>query len=145
MLFPAVVLVLVVLAAIAVDAAVAFLGERELAATVAAAANDAAVGGIDRGAFYRCGALQADPATAASVARAAIAARTSDAVTITHVEVHTDPRAAEPRVRVSARGTVRLIFSAAIPGGTETLTVDAVSSAAARHGGAAVPSEGCDP
>jgi len=129
-LMPAAVLVVVVLGAIAVDAAVMFLGERELAATVAAAANDAAVAGISRDTFYECGSLRADPVASRRIAATSIAARSSDAVKVTDVSV--DVTASDPpTVTVSAVGQVELIFSPAVPGGRSIATVDAVSVATA--------------
>ena len=75
LLVPAGVMVLLVLATIAVDAAAAFLAQRELANAAAAAANDA-VAQIDEAAFYRtAGAVTIDPDRAAAVADAATAAR----------------------------------------------------------------------
>ena len=73
LLVPAGLLVLLVLAAIAVDGAVVFLAQRELAGAAAAAANDAATG-VDEGAFY-AGEVALDGGRAAETAVQAVAAR----------------------------------------------------------------------
>lgn len=61
MLMPAAVLVLFLLASLALDTAVVWLGQRELANAAAAAANDAAAVGLDEAAFYRSGQVRLDP------------------------------------------------------------------------------------
>ena len=53
LLFPAAVLIVLVLSAITVDSSIAFLAQRELANATAAAANDAASRAVDGQAFYR--------------------------------------------------------------------------------------------
>ena len=136
MLMPAAVLVVIVLAAIAVDAAVQFLGERELAAATAAAANDAAVAALDPRAFYACEGLVVDARQAQNLARESFANRSSDAVTVTSMDVDVVAAAAGPAVRVAATGTVPLIFSPAVPSGRSAATVDAVSVARPRTAGA---------
>jgi Flp pilus assembly protein TadG len=132
LLMPAGVLVVIILGALAVDSAVLFLGERELADLTAAAANDAATAGLDAESFYGCGALRVDEARARDVVGAVIAARSSDAVEVTGVGVTVDNSATTPEVTVSARGTVQLVFTPAIPGTVRTRAVDARSTAAAR-------------
>lgn len=144
MLLPAAVLVLLVLAAITVDSAIAFLGERELAATVAAAANDAAVAGIDREQFYRCGALTIDRRAATRVAEGAVRGRSSDAVRLTKVGVATDTGTTAPQVTVRAQGVVELIFSRALPGGRDHAVVGASAVASARLPDAGAGEVGCD-
>ena len=56
-LVPAGFLVLVALAALAVDSAVTYLGQQELHDTLVAAANDAASSAIDHSAFYGSGSV----------------------------------------------------------------------------------------
>ncbi len=63
LLFPAAVLVVVVLAAIAVDVSIAFLGQREVANATVAAANDAAGLGVSNRGFYEEGRVELDPGT----------------------------------------------------------------------------------
>lgn len=136
MLMPAAVLVLLVLAAIAVDTAIAFLGERELSDITAAAANDAAVGALREEAFYRCGELSIDPERAVAIARTVTSTRGSDAVTVTSLTAQVAAAGAVPTVEVRAAGTVRLIFSPALPGARQVRSVSASSVAEARSLGA---------
>ncbi len=63
-LVPAALLVLLVLAAIAVDSASEYLARRELAAAADAAANDAATFGLDEARFRETGEFVLDPARA---------------------------------------------------------------------------------
>lgn len=142
MLMPAAVLVVLLLAAIAVDGAIAFLGERELADLTAAAANDAAVGALREEEFYRCGALVLDAGRAEDIARTVVAARSRDAVTITAIRATLGRAEGVPTVEVRATGTVDLIFSPTVPGVSGTRRVSAVSVAEARPlgpGGQAPP------
>ena len=61
LLFPAAVLIVMVLAAMAVDTSIAFMGQRELANATAAAANDAASQAVDNAAFYQQDRIELDP------------------------------------------------------------------------------------
>ena len=126
MLMPAGVLIVLILGGLAVDSAVLFLGERELADLSAAAANDAATAGLREATFYECGRLELDPARAERVAHTVAAARTSDAVSGVSLRVVVDNAADPPALTVAATGTVRLVFSPALPG------VDPVRTVAAR-------------
>ncbi len=74
-LVPAGFLVLIVLAAITVDSAVAFLGQHQLGDALAAAANDAAGAAISDSSFYGSGAVVVDPARAAAVVCRSVAAQ----------------------------------------------------------------------
>lgn len=129
MLMPAGVLIVIILGALAVDSAILFLGERELADLTAAAANDAATVALDEESFYRCGRLRLVDDEAAQVAGTVAAARGSDAVTNVQVTAAVDNGASPPEVTVSATGTVRLVFTPALPGRTRSRTVDARSVA----------------
>ena len=129
MLMPAGVLVVLVLGALAVDSAILFLGERELADLTAAAANDAATVALLEEPFYRCGRLTLDEDEAREVARTISAARTSDAVEDVEIDVEIDNAVNPPEVTVAAAGVVRLVFTPAIPGTTRSRRVDAVSVA----------------
>ncbi len=131
MLMPAAVLVVVVLAAMAVDFAILFLGERELADVAAAAANDASAAALDRDAFYDCRGLVLNAGRARDVATAAVTARTSDAVRLSAVDVTVANGPARPQVTVAVRGTVALVFSTALPGAATTGTVQAQAVAVA--------------
>jgi Flp pilus assembly protein TadG len=119
MLVPAAVLVLVILASITVDAAVAFLGQRELANAAAAAANDAVTAGLSDVAFYRgtgdlpSGTLLVDPARAADVARHAVTARVGRGVRVEEVTADVSPSG--DQLCVTVRGEVPYVFARALP------------------------------
>jgi len=132
MLMPAAVLVFVVLGAIAVDFAVAFLGEREVSNAAAAAANDAAGAALDRDRFYADGAVRLDPGAADRVGRAAVSAAGLDDLDDVDVRVRVAPDAAAVTVTVSAR--VRYLFAKALPGGPDGITVEATATATAEEG-----------
>jgi len=110
-LVPAAVLVLVILGAIAVDSAIAFLGQREVSNAAAAAANDAAGAALSDDAFYRSGLLVVDEARARSVAAHAVAARAPRRVEVESVDV----AVAGDEVCVTVRGRVPYVFSRALP------------------------------
>jgi Flp pilus assembly protein TadG len=131
MLMPAAVLVFVVLGAIAVDFAVAFLGEREVSNAAAAAANDAAGAALDRDRFYADGALRLDPAAAQRVGRAAVAAAELD--DLDDVRVRVDVAADEPVVTVTVSARVRYVFAKALPGGPHGVRVEASATATAEE------------
>ena len=145
-LMPAAVFVLLVLAAIAVDFAVIFLGEREVADAAAAAANDAVVAAIGERRFYTCGQLSLDQATAEKVAAQAVEARTADAVVASKVRVDVGSTSAGvPEATVTVTGTVDLIFAGAIPGASRTAEVSATSVATAEQDPTIAPVEGTCP
>ena len=142
LLMPAGVLVVMVLGALAVDSAVLFLGERELADLTAAAANDAATAALDAESFYDCGSLQLDEMRAQEVVRAVVGARSSDAVEVSGVSVAVSNELTQPEVTVAAHGTVHLVFTPAVPGAARTRVVNASSTAAAHPLG---PAAAADP
>jgi hypothetical protein len=136
MLMPAAVLVLLVLAALAVDSAVVFLAQRQAGDAAAAAANDAAGAALSDAAFYRAGDVVLDPQRAAAVVAAAITARGSglDLVGPPSVEI------AGRQVCVTVRAQVRYLFAPAIPGVPRATTVTARATATAVAGGGLAPS-----
>ena len=131
LLFPAGVLVVLVLAAIAVDASIAFLGERELPAAVAAAANDAATEAISDETFYGAGRVELDDAEVERVATERV--RTSldpdrhRALAVRATVVRSSGGCAW-RLRVEASATVRYLFAAALPGGPDTAEVESAAT-----------------
>ena len=143
MLMPAGVLIVIVLGALAVDAAILFLGERELADLSAAAANDAATLALREASFYECGRLELDEQRAAQVAATVAAARTSDAVTLTGVDVDVRNDLDPPQVTVAAVGTVRLVFTPAVPVSSRSREVQARSVAVPQALGSAVAGATC--
>ena len=133
LLFPAAVLIVVAMAAVAVDASIAFLGERELANATAAAANDAAGRAVSDRAFYEGGRIELEPAVVERVAVGRVRAALDDG---RHQELAVEARAVPPAgagcgwtVHVSARARVAYIFSPAVPGGPDSVTVDATTVA----------------
>ena len=136
MLVPAAVLVLVILAAIAVDSSVVMLGQRELANATAAAANDAATVAIDVDRLRRDDCIEILDERAYEVAAKA-ALLQSDAVEILpgDIEVTVD----DLEVTVAMSGTVEHVFAKAVPGGRRTSRVSATSTAALRTAGTPCP------
>lgn len=115
LLVPAAVLVLVVLGAIAVDSAVVFLGQHELAGAADAAANDAATALSDRAFYQGGGATQVDAVRAQAALRAGLTADGLSEVTLDRpptVTVSPDGH----QVCVVLSGVVHRIFGQAIPG-----------------------------
>ena len=127
LLFPAAVLVVIVLAAIAVDASIAFLGEREVAAAVAAAANDAATEAISDEAFYGAGRVELDPAEVARVAeervRTSLDSRRHEGLAV-RATVERTGGGCGWSLRVEASATVRYLFARALPGGPDEARVE---------------------
>ena len=137
LLFPAAVLAVVVLAAVAVDSSIAFLGERELANATAAAANDAAGRAVSDRAFYVGDRIELDPAT---VERVAVGRVRASLDTGRHHDLVVEARARPPvaagcawTVRVTASSRVSYIFSPAVPGGPDSVAVEATTVAGAQQ------------
>ncbi len=130
-LFPAAVLAVIVLAAVAVDASIAFLGERELASAVAAAANDAATEAISDDAFYGAGRLELDEGEVERVAEERVLASV-DPGRHQNLQVRASVVRAVAgcawSLRVEASATVRYIFAKALPGGPDTARVDSAAT-----------------
>jgi Flp pilus assembly protein TadG len=131
MLMPAAVLVFVVLGAIAVDFAVAFLAEREVSNAAAAAANDAAGAALDADRFYADGAVRLDRERAVAVGRAAVAAAGLD--DLDGVDVHVRVAADAPVVTVRVSARARYVFATALPGGPDGVEVEATATATAEE------------
>ena len=131
-LFPVGFLAVLVLAAIAVDSSVAFLGERELSGAVAAAANDAATEALSNPGFYRRGGVELDDAAVEQVAvdrvhRSVDASKYHGLAVQAHVIRPSGGCAWSLRVEASA--TVRYVFAPALPGGPDEAKVDAATTA----------------
>lgn len=139
LLFPAAVLVVVVLAAIAVDTSIAFLGQRELANATAAAANDAASQGVGNTTFYQFDQVELDGDTATEVATERVRAVLDPArFRGLRVEVVVVPAAVPgcpPAVWVRASATVSYLFARAVPGGPGEAGVASTSVASPRQAG----------
>lgn len=133
LLFPVGVLVVLVLAAVAVDSSIAFLGERELAGAVAAAANDAATEAVSNDAFYRRGNVELDDGEVARVAEARV--RTSvdgsryRGLAVRAQVLRPSSGGCAWSLRVEASATVRYVFAPGVPGGPDEAHVDAAATA----------------
>lgn len=138
LLVPAGLLVLFVLAAIAVDHALAFLGHRELSAAAAAAANDAAGAAVSDAAFYggTSGPIVIDGARAERIATEAVARRRPTGVTVAKVVVQVDG----PHVCVGVTGRVGYLFTPIVPGLPRGVDVRGEAVATAVVGQGALPS-----
>jgi hypothetical protein len=129
-LVPAGVLVLIVLAAIAVDMGVVYLGQRQLADATAAAANDAAGAGLSDSAFYRHGSVNLDEQRVAQVVCAAMRAQTANVVRNLTLEVAVEGQT----VAVRSHGLVEEVFGRALPGMPAARAVRAEAEADAATG-----------
>lgn len=129
MLVPVGILVLLVLASIAVDAAIVHGAQRDLANRTAAAAGDIANAALDDAALYGESRVVLDDAVAAAYTQSVFAPERRPAgYEHWSAEVATDGR----RVTVAAAAEVRYLFSPAIPGAPRTATVRATSTAESR-------------
>ena len=129
MLVPVGILVLLVLAAIAVDAAIVHAAQRNLANRTAAVAGDIANAAVDDAALYGDGRIVLDEHLAATHVRLAFAPQHRPAgFEEWSAEVATHGR----RVTVASTAEVRYLFSPAIPGAARTTTVSARSTAESR-------------
>ena len=137
LLFPAAVLIMVALAAMAVDSAIAFLAQRELVNATAAAANDAATEALSDSSFYEENRIELSAAAVELIAIDRVFALVD---TSRHRGLRVTAEAAPPAaagcawtVRVAASSTVDELFGRAMPGSRGTVAVTARSSAAPRQ------------
>jgi hypothetical protein len=130
-LMPAAVLVFIVLGAIAVDASLSFLGERQVANLAAAVANDAATQGLDVQRYYATGELVIDPVRVEEVAELALA--TSELDHLEGLSIDTEVVGADV-VIVRVHGSVRSLFGRVLPGGLDLQEVAASAEATAERG-----------
>jgi Flp pilus assembly protein TadG len=132
MLVPAAVLVLVILAAIAVDSAIVMLASRDVNNRAAAASNDIASIAIDDDAFYnQSGAIalrQAEADKFIDVAFSSSQPPKGYDRLVGHATVN------GREVTVTAEADVRLLFARAIPGVRHVSTVKAAARATAAGG-----------
>jgi len=126
-LVPAAMLVLLVLAAIAVDTTTEYLARRELAAAADAAANDAATFGLDEARFRDTGEFVLDPGRAEEAVRRALAARSSAVIDRAAIAVDSDAEAGT--VTVTLRSSAHLVFAPALPGAPHDVDVVARATA----------------
>jgi hypothetical protein len=125
-LAPAGFLVLMLLAALSVDSAVAYLGQRALNDSITAAANDAATAGLSNGAFYSNGKVTLDPAASGAAVCASMAAQGHTSLHDVQVEVGVS--GAEIEVEATAR--IDAVFGRFVPGfGTRKVSALAIADA----------------
>lgn len=122
-LVPAGFLVLVLLASLAVDSAVAYLGQQQLHDALSAAANDAVTAGLDNASFYRQGRLVLDPAAVTRTVCAAVAAQHDSGLHHMTLAMAIEGDS----LRISGSAVIDAVFGKAIPG----LAQRSVSSSAA--------------
>jgi Flp pilus assembly protein TadG len=111
MLVPAGFLVLIILAALAVDSAAAYLGQQELHDALEAAANDAVTSGLSNPAFYSRGTIAIDPDVAARSICLDIAAQSVQNLHGIQVWMAVDGAT----LSVRATATVDAVFGQVIP------------------------------
>jgi Flp pilus assembly protein TadG len=121
-LIPALVLVLLVLGAIAVDASVAYLARRQLDDFTASAADRAAASAFDKASFYGSGDVRIDPTAAEAVVAQEESAAVRGGLDIVSVTVSVGPTGQS--VTVAAVARARTVFGLAV-GGRQTFTVAA--------------------
>jgi Flp pilus assembly protein TadG len=122
MLMPVAVLIFIILGAFAVDFSAARLARREMVAGAQAAAQDAAIAGLDEAAFYADGTLRFDEAEARAQAAASLAV-TDPTWEVVGFELD------DGAVVVTVAADVPTIFAKAVPGGPDTVRVRAQASA----------------
>jgi hypothetical protein len=127
LLMPVGVLIMLLLGAIAVDFAIIYMAQREVANLAAGLANDAA-GAVDEEAFFTEGVYRIDRTRGNRVGWQVVVSRPDDTVVVGCPSVTLE---AADIVRVSCVGTVPLIFAPAVPGLASPYTVRSTSTARA--------------
>jgi hypothetical protein len=112
MLVPAGFLVLIILAALAVDSAAVYLGQQQLHDSLVAAANDAVTAGLSNQSFYANGAVVLDPSAVGRVVCLTVAAQSDSDLHGLTVRMAVDGAS----VRLEGTATVDAVFGRAIPG-----------------------------
>jgi hypothetical protein len=137
MLIPAGFLVLILLAALAVDSAAAYLGQQQLHDALEAAANDAVTAGLSDRVFYSHGAVVINPALAARTVCLDIASQSDHDLHAIQVWMAVDG----PALRLRATATVEAVFGRAVPGfGQRHVAAEAAAIVAGHATGANAPS-----
>lgn len=142
LLFPAALLIMLALAAMTVDSAIAFMAQRQLMNATAAAANDAATRALSDRAFYQDNRIELAPAEVERVAVDRVYTLVDPA---RHHGLAVTAEASPPAgpgcawtVRVRASSHVDELFGKAMPGSSGQAAVRADSTASPRQA-----SEGC--
>jgi hypothetical protein len=111
-LVPAGFLILVTLAALAVDSAADYLAQQQLHDSLAAAANDAVTAGLSNQSFYSAGAVSIDAGAAGRVVCLAVAAQSDRDLHGLQLWMAVNRTA----IRLRGTATVDAVFGRAIPG-----------------------------
>lgn len=133
-LVPVGLLVLIILAALAVDSAVAYLGQQQLHDALSAAANDAVTRGLNQGSFYGEGVVGLDSATVGQAICLSVLAQDDTGLHHLHLWMSVDAQS----IHVEGTAVVDAVFGRAIPGfGTRTVrsSADAVVTSGPLQGG----------
>ena len=137
LLFPAALLIMLALAAMTVDSAIAFMAQRQLVIATAAAANDAATEALSDDAFYRGDRIELTQSAVESVAVDRVFQLVDPA---RHHGLTVTAQASAPAgagcswtVRVSASSRVDELFGRAMPGSSGQVAVHAQSTASPRQ------------
>jgi Flp pilus assembly protein TadG len=130
MLVPAGVLVLVVLAAIAVDSAIAFMAQREMINRASAAASDAATVAITDAGLQQGFDARPDASEVRRVVNERLVGQTVAGYTVAASDVATS--VSDDVVTVEVTGEVPYIFAPAVPGADRYADIAAVGSAQLR-------------
>jgi Flp pilus assembly protein TadG len=137
LLFPAAMLIMVALAAVTVDSAIAFMAQRQLANATAAAANDAATEALSDRSFYEQNRVELSQSAVESIAVDRVLALVDSA---RHHGLSVTAEASPPAgagcswtVRVRASSRVDELFGKAMPGSSGTVAVHAESTASPRQ------------
>jgi hypothetical protein len=128
-LVPAGFLVLILLAALTVDSAVAYLGQEQLHDALSAAANDAATAALDSRSFYDSGVITLDQTAAGRAVCISVLAQNSSNLHGLQVWMAVDGNS----VHLKGQARVDSVFGRAIPGFGQH-TVRASVSAVATQG-----------
>jgi hypothetical protein len=127
-LVPAGFLVLILLAALAVDSAVSYMGQEQLHDALSGAANDAVTAALDDNSFYRSGAIAIDPVAAGRAVCASVAAQNAPALHGLQVWMAVDGDS----LRLRGEAVVDGVFGRAIPGWAHRTVRASVAAVAAQ-------------
>ncbi len=135
-LFPAALLIMIALAAMTVDSAIAFLAQRELVNATAAAANDAATVAVSDHSFYEGNRVELSASAVEAVALDRIYALIDQTrhhgLSVTAEALPPAAAGCAWTVRVNASSTVDELFGKAMPGSSGEVDVRAQSVASPR-------------
>ena len=137
LLFPAALLIMLALAAVTVDSAIAFMAQRQLVNATAAAANDAATRALSDRAFYQDDRIELTQSAVESVAVDRVFQLVDPArhhgLTVTAEASAPAAAGCSWTVRVSASSRVDELFGKAMPGSRGQVAVHAQSTASPRQ------------